>query len=364
MDILEPKLFDATQPLSKAIDELLKTGTAVFVTKNNLLFGLIDDRNIRMGIANTSKVKCENVCVKCPSISESATIPERIDAFLSGHFKALPVLNAKGKIIGITSRTDLLRELNTKKLIPHAQVYQYMNFPVYTVELGQTIADVKSEMKKTGIHHLIITRKGKIVGTISTFDFVGLFTKQNERQSHQMISEVKNFDSRKVDEVYRENFVTIEETETIREAAMKMANEGISSVIVIADKKPIGVLAATDIFRLVRKLYTKEKDVLVSGLNKETLIYYSKIKQSILNIVNKFDKSLKIEKVEIHIKKGKSIYEARAQFYLNNKHIAFKCEAYNLDDITSALSSELKIMLEKCKSEKMKKKKRSLEDEE
>lgn len=357
VDMKEAKIFDANEPISKALDEIMASGTAAFIVKDKQLFGLIDDRNIRLGISDASRTKCESASVKCPSLKENADIPECIEAFLAGHFKALPVVDGKGKILGTTTRADLLRELATKKLVPHAQVYQYMGRPVYMIDEGQTVADAKSMMKKTGAHHLAVTRLGNIIGTVSTLDLSSFLTKPKERQSYQLISEVKSVDAKKVSEIMRENFATIDETATLDEAAIKMAAEGVSSIVVVANKKPTGLIAATDIFKQVRKAYAVEKDVLVSGLDENTLVYYGKIKEEILAVVKKFEKSLKIDGLTVHIKKGKSVYEANMAFELNNKHTAFKCEAYNIGDTIAALSNELKILLEKAKSEKMEKKK-------
>ncbi len=363
MDITEAKILDAAEPLSKALDEILKSGTAVFVTKNSQLFGLIDDRNMRMGISDASKTKCESACIKCPSIANSAGIPERLEAFLAGHFKSLPVLNANGRIIGATTRADFIRELVSQKLVPHVQAYQHMSRPVCTVECDRTIADAKSMMKKNEVHHLVVTRGGNIAGTISTLDFAGFLINPQGRQSYQLISSVQNFDSYKLEQVMRPNFIAIDETATLEEAASKMASENVSSVVVVSQKKPVGIIAATDIFKLVKKLYEEEKDVLVSGLDQDNLAYYGRIKGEILSIVSKFDKSMKIENITVRIKKGKSIYEADTHFDLNNRHIAFKCEAYNLRDTIAAISKELKILLEKAKSAKMERKKSSALEE-
>lgn len=357
MDMTEAKIFDASEPLSKVLDDILTSGTAVFVVKDKRLFGLLDDRNMRLGLADASRTKCESASVKCPSIAEGAGVAERIDAFLSGHFKSLPVVDQKGKIKGATSRADLLRELHSLNMIPHAQVYQYMNRPVCTVDYSKTIADAKSLMKKTGTSHLVVTRSENVVGTISTLDFVGFLTKPRERQNYQLISEVKGFDSRKIAEGMRENFAVIEETATLDDAALKMASENISNLVVVANKKPVGMLAATDIFKFIRKFYESEKDVLVSGLDENTLAYYGKIKEEVLAIAGKFEESLKIENLAVRLKKGKSVYEADMHFDMNNRHAAFKCEGYNIAETISALSKELKIMLEKAKSEKMERKK-------
>ncbi len=357
MDISEPKILDASEPLSKALDEILSSGTAVFVVKDKSLFGLIDDRNMRLGLSDASKTKCDSVCVRCPSIAPNAGVQGRMDAFLSGHFKALPVVDAKGRITGATSRADLLRDLVEQKLVPKAQVYQHMGRPAYTIEYSKSVADAKTLMKKTGAHHLVVTRGGNITGTISTFDFTGFLMKPKERQSFQLISDAKGFDGKRIEEILRPGFSSIPETATLEEAAQKMAFEGISNLVVVAEKKPVGVITATDIFKLVRSLFVEEKDVLVSGLDSDSLAYYGRIKGDILAITSKFDQALKIEGLSVHIKKGKSVYEAHLSFDLNNRHTSFKTEAYSLGETISAISKELKIMLEKSKSEKMERKK-------
>ncbi|VVB98572.1 Inosine-5'-monophosphate dehydrogenase [uncultured archaeon] len=357
MDMIEPKILDASEPLSKALDEILRSGTAVFVTKERQLFGLIDDRNLRMGISDPSKARCDNACVKCPSIGQQDSVEKRLEAFLAGHFKSLPVIDAKGAIVGATTRADFLRELAAQKLIPRAQVYQHMNRPAQTIDYERTIADAKTLMKKTGVHRVVVTRGGNIAGSLSTMDFAGMILKPRERQQYQLVSQVKNLEGEKISEIMRPNVATIEETATLAEAAEKMASANISNLVVIMDKKPTGIIAATDIFKLVRSLYIVQKDVLVSGLDAESLAYYGKIKEEILGIIGKFENSLKVENITVHVKKGKSVFEAHTSFDLNNRHTSFKSEGYNLGDTIAALSKELKIMLEKAKSEKMERKK-------
>jgi CBS domain-containing protein/ribosome-associated translation inhibitor RaiA len=364
MDMIEPRILEASEPLSKALDEIVRSGTAVFVTKNRQLFGLIDDRNLRMGISDPSKARCDNACVKCPSISEADPVEKRLEAFLAGHFKALPVVDAKGWIIGATTRADMLRELSRQKLIPKAQIYQHMSRPVYTISHDRTMGDAKGMMKKDGVHRVVVTRGSSIVGSLSTMDFAGMIIKPKERQQYQLVSEVRNLDEMKISEVMRPSVATIEETATLAEAADKMASENISSLVAVADKKPTGIISATDLFKLVRGFYSVEKDVLVSGLDADTLAYYAKIKEEILGAVAKFEKSLKIDNIAVHVKKGKSVFEAHTSFDLNNRHISFKSEGYGLGETIAALSKELKTMLEKAKSEKMERKKPHLGEEE
>lgn len=357
VDMTEPKIFDAAEPLSKALDTIIGTGTSVFVTKNGALFGIIDDRNMRMGILDLSKTKCESASVRCPTIKDDSGIEDRLASFLAGHFKILPVVNAKGRIIGATSRSDLLRDLRKLKLLPNTLVFQRMSTPVYTIDYSKTIGDAKSEMKKCNVHRLVVTRADNAIGILTTFDFAGLFGKSEQRDRFQLISEVKTFDSKRIGDVLRESFASILETATLDEAADKMASESVSSLVVLDGKKPTGILSATDIFKLVSRELSPEREVMVSGLDQENLAYYGKIKEEVLALISKFEKSFKIENIAVHIKKGSRIYEVDVHFDLNNRHVAFMCEGHQLGEALAALSKELKIILEKAKSEKMELKK-------
>ncbi|MFA5077023.1 MAG: CBS domain-containing protein [Candidatus Micrarchaeia archaeon] len=358
MDLTEAKVFDASEPLSKAIDEILRSGTAVFVMKGGRFFGLIDDRNMSMGIADPSRAKCEGASVKSPTVQTGASVQERMDAFLSGHFKALPVVDPKGKIVGSTSRSDLLRELCSLKLVPRVQVYQFMSKPAYTIRHDQTVADAKTIMKKTGVHRLVVTSGENAVGVISTFDFAGLFSKPRERKGYQVISQITSSESKKIDDILRERFSSVPETFTLDEAAEKMASEGVSSLVILDGMKPTGLISATDVFKVVRRLFENEKDVMVSGLDPEHLVYYGRIKEGVLGSVKKFEKSFNIDNLAVHFKKGKTMYEATVHMDLNGRHVAFKCEAHELGEAVAMISKELKIIFEKAKSEKMQLKKR------
>ncbi|MDD5337623.1 MAG: hypothetical protein PHS02_04020, partial [Candidatus ainarchaeum sp.] len=107
----------------------------------------------------------------------------------------------------------------------------------------------------------------------------------------------------------------------------------------------------------------EEKDVMVSGLDPEHLVYYGRIKDEVLNSVKKFEKSFSVDNLAVHFKKGKTMYEATVHMDLNGRHVAFRCEAHQLGEAVSMISKELKIIFEKAKSEKMELKKGARENE-
>ena len=74
MEIKRSLVMEAEESLSKAVSELMDSGTAVIVTKGKRYYGIVDDRHVRQGIADPKRTKVETVVVKPPTILPSATL--------------------------------------------------------------------------------------------------------------------------------------------------------------------------------------------------------------------------------------------------------------------------------------------------
>lgn len=358
MDISQATIFDSEEWLSKALDAISRSGTAVFVTKDGALFGLIDDRNVRSGFSDVSRVKCSTASVKCPSIRAESDVGALLSAFLGGHFKQLPVVDEKGRVIGALSRSDLLRELARMHRIPKGSADAYMKTPLFSIEDDKAVVDAKNIMKKDGVHHLAVTHNGALTGTISTFDFLGFLMIPKEKQALQFVDNVKDFNSWKLSEVMR-SAVSVNASATLAEAALMMADRGLSSLVVLSGGKPVGMLTATDIFKFVHGTLERRMDVAIGGLDEENLVYHADIRNGVLAVASKFETSMKIENLSVQFKKGKSIHTLHVHFDLDNKPVAFACEGYKMGEAISSLAKQLKITLDKAKSEKMERKKES-----
>ncbi|MBU0586481.1 CBS domain-containing protein [Candidatus Micrarchaeota archaeon] len=352
MDISRATVFSGEEHLSKVLDTIMRTGTAVFVTKEGKLFGLIDDRNVRSNFSDPSNVRCDTASVKCPSLKEDAHVLDILDAFLSGHFKSLPVLDSSEKIIGSVSRTDLLGELHNLNLIPGGLAEQYMSSPVYTIDENNTISEAKALMNKKGVHHLAVMHNSSISGILSTFDFMGLALSPKGRQSYQLISVVKDFGSRKVGEIARSP-ISVGNDLTLVQAVMKMKEKGVSSILVVDDKKPIGMLSATDIFKKIRAMLEPKLDLIVSGLDDDTLIYHEEIKSSVLSALSKFQGTFVFDSPSVQVKRGKSVYIIHVHLKIDNKPVAISSEGYKIGDTMMAINHQIKAVLDKVKGEKL-----------
>ena len=112
MDIEQPSIIDSSEPVSRAVNEISRTGLPVLVTKNGKYFGLIDERSIRHRTASPNKERCETIAERTPTLNAESTVMDSCKAFFAGRFKAIPVID-KGNIAGAITRHTLMNELLT-----------------------------------------------------------------------------------------------------------------------------------------------------------------------------------------------------------------------------------------------------------
>jgi len=350
MNVIQTISLDSSESLSRALDKLADSGTAAIITKEGKYYGIVDDRHIKEGIKDPSTVKCETVCIKPPTLTSNSSLLERINAFLAGHFKAIPVLDNKGNAIGLYTRSDLLKELLQLKVIPKDYVRAMMNSPVFTVRHEETVAVAKKLMKENDSNRLVVLRNGRPVGIVSTNDLTAMVKPQSKRRHELIIKDSTNLNALEIYNFMRDEVPTIPVDAYLEDAMKKMADGNFSSVVVVSEGNAKGVLSATDVFKKVLKLTAQKLDVSVSGLGEDEQRHLEFIKKSILGTVSKFLKSFEISELSLHFKKGKSIYVFQLHLKVDNERISVSSEQYTMKESLDSLCQELHSLMTKRKS--------------
>ncbi|MFA6531113.1 MAG: CBS domain-containing protein, partial [Candidatus Micrarchaeia archaeon] len=269
---------------------------------------------------------------------------------LSGHFKALPVLKSDGLTPeGEYTRAEMMRELIALKLIPAASSHSFMTSPVMTVDHNAKVSEAKSIMKANGLNKLVVTRSGIPVGLISTHDFAAYLLKPKQKKGREVIAELTNPNDMPVSNFMRDIVPSVSEESMLTEAIQKMADGNFSSILVVSDHSAKGVISATDIFRQVITMFSNPADVLISGLNAEDMRNKDDIKEAVLHIVSKFEKSFSMSGINLHFKKGKSVYLVQMHLKVENEPLSFSAEAHSIKEAMDIISNELHSVLVKKK---------------
>lgn len=357
MKVTPALMLDVEDRLSKALDSILRTGTAVIVTRNGEYYGIIDDRNIPPRVADPAQMKCSSVSVRAPALSPESPLYESIQAFMNGHFKSIPIVDARNKPMGITTRVDLLEDILSLRVLPIQPVSSLMQGPVYSIDRTKTVGEAQGLMKKRDSHHVLVTENGKARGILSVFDLAAMATRPKTKRGKTVIPQVRSIHEKPIHDILREELTVIKATDDLSLAVEKMVAERHSSILVTSGGKYVGVLAASDIFKAVLEQVRDELPVQISGLGEEERMFIPFIRETLLEVIGKFSKSFTLENIHVYFKKGKSTYMGKLFLEVNRHPLAIGAEEYDLKTAVNELAEELYTLLHKQK-DKYKQRKR------
>jgi len=109
---------------------------------------------------------------------------------------------------------------------------------VTTVSAAATADDAWTLMRANGIHHLVVLEGAEVVGVISDRDLGGRHG-----------ATVR--DTRLVSELMTGNVITIEPDTTVRKAANLLRGRSIGCLIVVRDRRVVGIVTTADLLELV-----------------------------------------------------------------------------------------------------------------
>ncbi len=350
MEIKRTLILDSSDFVSKALPQLDES-PAVIVTKNGRYYGIIDHTSVSQGIRDPQNTKCECATSKPPVLMESAGILERIDAFMTGHFRALPVIDANDNPLGITTRVGLLSDMMADGLIPPMAVSDLMSSPVFVIDEKETLATAKRMIRENAARRLVVIRDQNIIGVISAYDIGAWAAKQNLAVGRKNI---KSSESIKIDDMEIASFVRpeitrIAEGSGLHETVKRMIDKQVSDVVVVAGKKPVGVMSALDVFKKVHDMAEEGVPIQISGLSEDSMHLYDHIKEKIGHVLEKFSSTFNIRNCSVHVKEGKSTFVVNLYFDTDHGHISLKEERGSLKETVDEVAAEMANMLRKKK---------------
>lgn len=350
MDIKKTLILDSSDFVSKALPQLDEM-PAVIITKNGRYYGIIDHGCLSQGIRDPQNTKCESAVVRPPVLTVSAGMLERIGAFMTGHFKALPVIDAKDIPLGITTRVELLKDMVDDGLIPPMSAADLMSSPVFVIDEKETLAAAKKRFKESGVRRLVVTRGPNIIGVVSAFDIGAWSAKPNLSAGRKDIKLAVplTIDDMPISSFLRPDITLVSEGATLHEAVKRMIDKQVSAVVVVAGRKPAGVLSALDVFKRIQELAQEGVPIQISGLPEDDIALYPHIQEKIGHVLEKFSSTFNIRNCSIHVKEGKSTYVVNIYFDTDHGHISLKEERGSLKETVDEIAAELGNMLRKKK---------------
>lgn len=94
---------------------------------------------------------------------------------LSGLYSGMPVTDENGKVIGVVTEYDLLRQVREGKELVKLTAEDVMSKNPITVDISTPLTDVLKTMLDNNIIRLPVTDEGRLVGVIARCDILRTF---------------------------------------------------------------------------------------------------------------------------------------------------------------------------------------------
>lgn len=348
------QIMDVSEPLSKAIAELGRSGTCVVVTKDGEYQGIVDDRSMERMTSDPSSTRLGAVVEKAPIVPSDSSILQVCKFFFAGPYKHLPVQEGR-RVVGVISRNDVLASLLSIGAL-QGRVRDFMTTPVVTVEESASLAQARARMRDMNVRRAIVMKGERMQGLLSTYDLRQRTAIPFEKPP--FVREKIPVESPQLSSVMRsaEEVVTVSPESTLAEAAQRMVENGVGALVVVENGKPIGFLSARDVFESV--MFRERAPVYLSGLDYADRMHVEEIQEEVERELEKIRKSFDIDYLALHFKRyeGGRKHSVHARLKTNKFGVvAVSNHGFDMMGVVHGVMKELKkIMLQKVKIDPMK----------
>lgn len=153
-------------------------------------------------------------------------------------FSALPIADEEGRVVGVLSRSDLLRVGNLQSssrpddpllVLPVRTAEREMTSDPVAVEGDAPLSRVAELMRGRRLHRVFVREEDEIIGVVTTRDLMRAIA---EKQMNHPISRYMN-----------SPVFTVRASEPVSMATDRLQQAGISGLVVVDDGWPVGVYA-------------------------------------------------------------------------------------------------------------------------
>ncbi len=128
-----------------------------------------------------------------------------------------------------------------RKITNMGQIRDIMEKNVITIEDDKSSLDAARLINEKDISFLVVVKDGIPIGVVSERDFVRKIVAENTQASDIPLSKIMSY-----------KFRWVEPTTEIEDAVQKMLNHNIRRLLVLENKKLVGVITQTDLASYLR----------------------------------------------------------------------------------------------------------------
>ena len=247
----DPITLPTEAPLSQALGLMRsKSVHEVLVVRGATFAGLLTFESVARRSNMSLQTKIEHLLVLPPVVTPGTPCLEVAERLLSAGLRAAPVLGKKGEILGVISRTDLVRYIPKLPTVAEHRVEEIGSPPGLIVSETDPVASLFSQIRLLEEHPFpVVDKKGKLVGAVGLADLGQVLLRPTTGGKRD--AENKGYaPDVTIGSVMHSPALTVAKGTTAGSAAQMMSREHVSSVFVVEDGRPTGVVSQADLLSL------------------------------------------------------------------------------------------------------------------
>ena len=231
----------------------------------------------------------ENIMVMPPKVDVSTSITKVAEVMLTNSFRAVPV-TAAGEVAGIIAREDIVSRLVDFEQLEQINVKDVMTPDPITIAEDEHLERARAIMRDLDVRALpVVDAEGRLSGVLGIKDIMAYYTQERaQRKPAEMSTRDTKHLHIAVSSLMSQPAISMGLKGNLLDAVKKMAEGSISSVIVVENRKPVGIVTQLDVLELVAS-YQERRQVYVqiTGLDEQDPDLYDEMYHLIEKTMNR-----------------------------------------------------------------------------
>ncbi len=260
----DPITIDYSAKVSDAIN-LVKENRIheLVVVRDNKPVGMLSPRAL---IERSVKLeeKISKLMFVSPTLQKKDDLGRIVEIFMLSGSRDLPVVD-NNELAGIVSEMDVLATVGNGR-----KARDVMRPIKYSSKIGESANDARKKIINHKINRLpVVDNNGRLAGILSTVDLLDFVLPADAWRKGQRKGETTNEKTSnvKIETIMQDKVYSVTPDESLNDVISTMKDKGISSVIVVEDQKPVGIITPKCILSLMMPVAESLTELAITGLS-------------------------------------------------------------------------------------------------
>jgi CBS domain-containing protein len=221
------------------------------VLRNTRLTGMITFETIARRMSWALDTKVEHLVTLAPLVTPSTSLPDLAEELLGAGLRAAPVVGRRGELLGVVSRTDLVRALPGIPEVQRVRVEELARSADMLVHEGDLCRQLFAQVRLLEAHPLpVLDRRERLVGAVGVADLGAVLWRPQAGGKRDVRARGGPMDV-EVGSIMHTPPVTLGVGSSAADAARLMTREKVSSVFVVEPGKAPRIVGQSELLGLV-----------------------------------------------------------------------------------------------------------------